>query len=87
MNSSVKYPVRKVSFEILIIILLVPFVSHSQVTTSFTVQDSVCIGEELHISNSTINAENYIWDFCQNGLDSVKVNLNQFLTPPEFRME
>ncbi len=39
-------------------------------TLSYTLPDTVCIGEDLVISNSSVNAENYLWDFCNDALST-----------------
>ncbi len=37
-------------------------------TSDFSFVDDICIGEELNLSNISINAEGYEWDFCVGDL-------------------
>jgi len=39
--------------------------------TNFNLPNSVCLNEQIEISNTTINGVNYQWDFCMNDLDSL----------------
>ena len=36
----------------------------SRPTAFFTATDDVCRGEEISLTNSSINADSYLWDFC-----------------------
>ena len=39
-------------------------------TTNFSLQPLICLGENLNIQNTTINADTYLWDFCLEDLGS-----------------
>ena len=53
----------------IIFYVCIPFSLFAQsVSSSFTVQDSLCLAEEIQVSNETVNGDHYVWDFCFDGL-------------------
>ncbi|MEQ6121906.1 PKD domain-containing protein [Reichenbachiella sp. MALMAid0571] len=47
------------------------FNASGQLTASFDLPSTVCLNQQIEISNTTINGVNYQWDFCMNDLDSL----------------
>ena len=63
-------------FKVILIIistLLVNYSAYSQPSASFTVSTPVCIDENIEIINTTVNGDQYRWDFCMQDLDSLPV--------------
>ncbi len=48
-------------------------VSEAPLTASFTATDSVCSNERVVITNQSLKAESYHWDFCQGDLLEIPV--------------
>ncbi|MEQ9204850.1 MAG: PKD domain-containing protein, partial [Cyclobacteriaceae bacterium] len=46
-------------------------VNVSTLVTSFSVAGDLCKGEEVTLTNHSLNAESYLWDFCQDGLNNL----------------
>ncbi|MEO5684288.1 MAG: gliding motility-associated C-terminal domain-containing protein [Chitinophagaceae bacterium] len=46
------------------------------VVPSFTIPDTVCVNTPVTISNTSINASTYFWNFCVAGINSTPVSVN-----------
>ena len=52
--------------------LFVPNTTHAQCpVASFSIPDTVCIGENIEIVDNSIDAVSYEWDFCAGNLDTI----------------
>ena len=63
-------------FKVILIIistLHVNYSAYSQPSASFTISTPVCIDENIEIINTTVNGDQYRWDFCMQDLDSLPV--------------
>lgn len=64
------------SLTILLFIGLFPFTLYSQVTANFTIPDTVCLNTPVTITNTSMNATNYYWNFCVADLNKTPLATN-----------
>lgn len=57
--------------SLLLLFLIVRVTSGQTLSADFTAATTVCLSENIILDNSSSNASNYIWDFCQEDLKQI----------------
>ncbi|ADR22208.1 hypothetical protein MATR_01510 [Marivirga tractuosa] len=63
---------------ILILCTLIPYQLFAQVSADFNLPSEVCLEQQFQLENTSVNADNYEWDFCFEDFSTLTPSFDSF---------